>query len=111
MYVSVNAIGALEWFLFGFVVKGFVTATAKCIHSWHTVHVLTTHSDAYCYIVIVHWQLSQFSGTSLMPNLTSSFSHAQFCVYAVCSQYHTALVVMTGCSITYAELIINAKFN
>ena len=49
------------------------------------VHVLTTHSDAYCDIVIVHCQVSQFSGTSLMPNL-SSFLHTQF--LALCSQYH-----------------------
>ena len=55
------------------VLVWFATATAKCIHSWHTVHVLTTHSDACCDIIIVHWQASQFSGTSLMLNLMSTF--------------------------------------
>ena len=46
-----------------------------------------------------------------MLNLLSSFFvHARTILsyMYVCSQYHNALVVRTGCAITYAEWTINA---
>ena len=92
------------------VLVWFVTATAECIHSWHTVHVLTTHSNAYCDIVIVHWQLSTVFSHILMLNLMSSFfMHAR----TILSYVHTCMLSIAQClgriccAITYAKWTIN----
>ena len=47
VYLSVNAVRALGMKDFC-LVQGVHDCKCK-VNSWHTVHVLTTHSDAYCH--------------------------------------------------------------